>query len=530
VRTNMIRLAVLFSVGMALMIGMMGVPATLASASGLTAPIWTTSPNPNPSSAEQTSLGSVACIGTSFCVAVGSSSGTAGASTLAESWDGSSWSIVPSPNPAGSTNAGLDGVSCVSTSDCLAVGFSGGQSGPTVPLAEIWNGSTWSITPLPGAWSGLNILKGISCSGPTACVAVGARATGPTQNGITPTSTLAEFWNGSSWSLLASVNPPGVATSSFSGVSCSGSNACIAVGSAGSVNGSSTQTLTELWNGASWSIVSSPNVFSYPSSLSGVSCSSTAACTAVGDWSSSSYAKTLVETWNGTRWSIVSSPNAGPPGDAANFLSGVTCVGPTFCTAVGSVEAGGSAFDIPYSLIETWNGTSWVVATPQDLSSPLLGTACTAVMICTAVGGEASPDGSKFSTVVVTYGQVRPSSVVGIGSDRVTAGYREVGSDGSVAAFGLPYLGSLGGAGLNEPVVGLASTPSGNGYWEVAADGGIFTFGDAQFDGSTGSLRLNRPIVGMAATPDGGGYWLVASDGGVFSYGDALFKGTWQQS
>jgi outer membrane protein assembly factor BamB len=106
-------------------------------------------------------------------------------------------------------------------------------------------------------------------------------------------------------------------------------------------------------------------------------------------------------------------------------------------------------------------------------------------------------------------------------------GYYLTASDGGVFNFGnVPFCGSTGAIGLNEPVVGMAATPDGGGYWLVASDGGIFSFGDAKFFGSTGAIHLNQPIVGMAATPDGGGYWLVASDGGIFTFGDAKFFGS----
>jgi hypothetical protein len=111
-------------------------------------------------------------------------------------------------------------------------------------------------------------------------------------------------------------------------------------------------------------------------------------------------------------------------------------------------------------------------------------------------------------------------------ADSVPA-YWLVAKDGGVFAFGgLPFLGSMGGKPLDEPMVGMAPTADGGGYWLVASDGGIFTFGDAGFYGSTGGKPLNDPIVGMAATPDGKGYWLVASDGGIFSFGDAGYYGS----
>jgi hypothetical protein len=135
------------------------------------------------------------------------------------------------------------------------------------------------------------------------------------------------------------------------------------------------------------------------------------------------------------------------------------------------------------------------------------------------------PISGTFSVV-----QLPPGSP-GLGTGKLLpaaiSGYRLVGADGGVYAFGdAKFLGSTGTVVLNRPIVGMADTPSRQGYWLVASDGGVFSFGDATFFGSTGAVQLNRPIVGMAATPSGKGYWLVASDGGVFSFGDATFFGS----
>ena len=119
-----------------------------------------------------------------------------------------------------------------------------------------------------------------------------------------------------------------------------------------------------------------------------------------------------------------------------------------------------------------------------------------------------------------------PVSLISPGSGIAEQGYREVGSDGGVFAFGgAPFHGSQSGTKLVAPIVGMASDPATGGYWEVASDGGVFSF-DAPFYGSTGDLHLAKPVVGMAAAPDGAGYWLVASDGGIFSFGDAVFQGS----
>lgn len=80
--------------------------------------------------------------------------------TLIEHWDGTRWSIIPSPNPPPSaghaTSAGLTSVGASSTSDVWAVGSwnvgcpSGGCSGGVVhTLTERWDGTSWAIVPSP---------------------------------------------------------------------------------------------------------------------------------------------------------------------------------------------------------------------------------------------------------------------------------------------------------------------------------------------------------------------------------------------
>src|SRR5207247_10629796 len=61
--------------------------------------------------------------------------------TLAGHWDGSTWSLDPTPDPSGAIYSRLAGVSCVSATDCEAVGSSDANQ----VLAEHWNGSGWSL-------------------------------------------------------------------------------------------------------------------------------------------------------------------------------------------------------------------------------------------------------------------------------------------------------------------------------------------------------------------------------------------------
>jgi hypothetical protein len=262
-----------------------------------------------------------------------------GYKSLTEQWDGTSWTVKASPNPTGSNDTQLAGVSCSSPTNCFAVGHSGSLSASTAkPLVERWNGTTWSIVSSP-APSGdtYSVLRGVSCSSGTRCFAVGSASS--------TDSPLVERWNGSSWSIVAT-SPIAGTSLSLGSVSCASAASCVAVGWFYDGTGN---TLIERWNGSTWSQVSSPNPAGATNPLlSGVSCSAITSCTAVGSSASGSTTKTLVEQWNGGGWSIVASPN--PAGSYRSLLSGVFCTSATRCQAVGEYSTLGRS----YTLIERY--------------------------------------------------------------------------------------------------------------------------------------------------------------------------------
>jgi hypothetical protein len=63
---------------------------------------------------------------------------------LAWSWDGTAWSVVPSPNRRG-TYSNLNGVSCVSATSCTAAGAYHPSRGGSGTVIESWNGTAWSV-------------------------------------------------------------------------------------------------------------------------------------------------------------------------------------------------------------------------------------------------------------------------------------------------------------------------------------------------------------------------------------------------
>ena len=83
---------------------------------------WLHRPSPSPSFI--TGFSSVSCVSTTACVAVGARRDRA-SRTFVAGWDGSTWEVGATRNPAGSNI--LSGVSCVKAGhgvECVAVGSS----------------------------------------------------------------------------------------------------------------------------------------------------------------------------------------------------------------------------------------------------------------------------------------------------------------------------------------------------------------------------------------------------------------------
>jgi hypothetical protein len=175
----------------------------------------------------------VSCDGASSCTAVGRKG--SGSSLLAERWNGSEWSLLSTPakpEESGANEFNLERVSCPSASFCMAVG-SYKKELARWAFAERWNGTSWSIqaTPKPTGTKSTALL-GVSCSSSSACAAVGRNVTasGTGEFLTTEEKTLAYSWGGSEWQLQSSTNPEGKKLPRLTGISCSASNACTAVG------------------------------------------------------------------------------------------------------------------------------------------------------------------------------------------------------------------------------------------------------------------------------------------------------------
>jgi hypothetical protein len=197
-----------------------------------------------PAGAIQGGFNDVSCTSPRACTAVGDYDiNPRQTNVLVERWNGSRWSIQSALDQAGVPVSVLSSVSCASARACTAVGEYGSPSNtPPFVLAERWNGSRWSIQPTPRAGGLEGFLAGVSCMAPAACMAVGSGANGHPR---------VERWNGKAWTIQHTLAVPAGDQAFFSAVSCTSANACTAVGTDGT--GLALFPLAQGWNGRRWS-------------------------------------------------------------------------------------------------------------------------------------------------------------------------------------------------------------------------------------------------------------------------------------
>ncbi len=385
----------------------------------------------------------------------------------------------------------LAAVTCVASSECLAVGATMDANGdPSTTLVDQWNGSEWSTRPSPHPDTPYDLLTDVTCLGTSNCWAVGASGVQSGQNNNGPQANpFVEKWNGSTWSVDPSPNV--TAFGYLAGISCLSGNGCFAAGFAATDtnNNFTLQTLVE-------------QLLLPPAGNQGLRL--TGSDGGVFSFGSANYLGSM----GGIQLNAPIVGMATTPDGAGYWL--VASDGGVF--SFGDAKFYGSTGSI-------------------DLNKPIVG------MASTPDGGGywlVASDGGVFSFGDATFygsmgGRHLNAPIVGMASTPDGAGYWLVASDGGIFSIGdADFSGSMGGTRLDAPIVGMASTPDGAGYWLVASDGGIFSLGDAGFYGSVPGQGIHpeMPINGMISTPDGRGYWLVGRDGAVYSYGDAEFLGS----
>jgi photosystem II stability/assembly factor-like uncharacterized protein len=286
-------------------------------------------------------LQGVSCGSSSDCVAFGY---TDSATAIYTTDGGAHWT-------ADTLNERLSGVSCASGSQCVVV-----SEGASPILVSADGGATWNPATVP-AGAGV---QAVSCPSTTECVAVGPSSTNA------PTM-LTSSDGGRTWS---SATPPSGVNSIIDSVSCGTPTTCIAIGpsaAAWSNNGGQTWTATTL-----------------PSSVLAIyhaSCSpSSTTCVATGISTAADGPIVLSSGNSGQSWAVGTLPSG------TQATDGVACVTGTLCHVVGSAttQSGAAA---PAFLSTVNSGVTWTNTTVPNGVAPLLSISCPTAMRCYAVSG-----------------------------------------------------------------------------------------------------------------------------------------------
>ncbi len=388
------------SVMAALLLGVMLCIPALQAAAAVT---WTLDTSTTDSSSSQNNyLKSTSCVSSSFCMAVGYYNNGTSDQTYSEYWNGSIWQQVLPQNP-GTGNNELEAVSCVSTSFCMAAGQYIAANSYDSTLIETWNGSAWTTdaTAPEGTASQNNYLAGVSCTSSTACVAVGSFY------GSSTTQSLILSWNGSWTATTAGISTSATQYNELSSVSCPSATACFAAGYYST--GSYDQTIIVALSGGTWSIVAStPNSSaSQNNTLLAISCPQTTSCIATGEYVSSVDEPLAIVLASGT-WSL--QDPAAFANNAAFYA--VSCLSSSLCIAGGFQYETASSTN--QNLIEEYSGGVWSSDAAANSSTAqnndMNGLSCLSTGYCRAVGYHS---GAVFQNIAeyATYGIVVTATV-----------------------------------------------------------------------------------------------------------------------
>jgi hypothetical protein len=252
--------------------------------------------------------------------------------TLIEHWDGSSWSIVPSPNPATSFGSGnvLLGIDGVGPNDLWAVGWAHDAANNEILMLLLhWNGVSWNVALSPSPPGSAHFGNAVTAIAPNDAWAVGSD---------TLERTLAAHWNGTRWTIVPTPSPhDGLAPANdLTGVTAVAANDVWASGYEGNVNGQNFQKPYMLhWNGTGWALTFTPNLGGEGSRLNATTALSAADVWAVGQTQDlNGRIFTFTQQFDGAAWTTVPSPSPGGqfPIDS---LHGVAVAGPGALWAVG---------------------------------------------------------------------------------------------------------------------------------------------------------------------------------------------------
>jgi hypothetical protein len=339
---------------------------------------WSMRSSPSPAVFQE--LNGVSCMSSTACTAVGAAATIEAEEATGNLLEATSATAQAIPVPTG-LQYWPSAVDCVDASDCMMVGyFENGTS--TLAMSQSWNGHKWTELSVPTPGANDSNLNGIDCTSATFCVAVGEAGFGSSEdekNGNLRAAASArngEFgmiatWNGKQWSVDKLLGD--FPEEELLGVSCVSPSSCVAVGSGDGI------AISYSGSGTSWTLHEMRDVSGYDTPAS-VACTSASDCEAVGDGLESDLP--FAQHWNGSQWTLQHVP---APASQVENLSGVSCPTANACVAVGSTWTTNPE-DLG-NLILLWNGKTWATQTPPPpvASEGLSAVSCISPSSCLAV-------------------------------------------------------------------------------------------------------------------------------------------------
>jgi hypothetical protein len=367
VRSPLLSLAAAAAVALATGAGVTGAQAA-------TPGIWQVlrSVSPDPTKVDNSSFAGVSMSSASDGWAVGNFMNPQAVNQpLAEHWNGHAWRITAAPPlPKAGASGVLSGVDeVVGPANVWAVGSFTLAAGGTRTLIEHFTGTSWGVVPSPDPFTGpgaddeLNAVGGTSASD---LWAVGFDLEGNIAQGL-----FAHF-NGTTWQAAPPLAAAGIPD--FVSVSAVSTNDVWAVGTSLSVNDS---TLAAHWDGHTWQVVTTPCLNGTKiilqegacrqsnNELTGVTAVATNDVWASGfETENSGFHVPYVLHWDGKTWSLTKTPNPGQgQGLAGGSLFGITAVSASDVWAVGHSQDNTGTIT---TLTEQFNGSAWSLVRSPD--------------------------------------------------------------------------------------------------------------------------------------------------------------------
>jgi len=262
---------------------------------------------------------------------------------LIEHWNGTGWTVLPSPAGTGSH---LDAVTARSPNDAWAVGaVSTGRSSPRQLIVH-WDGHAWTRIAAPGAGHGssLNGVMELSSHDVWAVgsfdVSLGRRL-------------LIEHWNGHVWKRVVKTPrlPKGFVDAALNSVSGTSGHNVWAVGAMTNCGCGPGEPVALHWNGRAWKRHGISGLHS-PYNLNGVAVVSARRAFVAGETGEGdSPTHAQIAHFTGHRWTLQHTPSPHHTRRPSDFLSGVAAV-----TRNNAWTVGQTANDI---LLEHFNGRAW---------------------------------------------------------------------------------------------------------------------------------------------------------------------------